>query len=155
MDTEIKLIESLKGLRKSKNISPQNLAIESGVNPSLIYKAESQPGNVKINSIRKAYYSLCETEQEWANLLLLWAVVADENQTPLAAIEEVATRIKQRATVEVEPLIQAVVDSAKNVATADLLLLTEGINEFAKNKFARSMVKNWLEAQKTLSYPTN
>lgn len=142
------LTNCLKKLRKDNYVSVKELAEKTNVHLSSIHKIEVTPGEVKICSIRKVYRNLCSDEAEWANLLLLWAMVKDNGEISLGVMRDTMEKARRENIAIANPWFDEVIKAIQMVAEADLSYLPDAIREYATNPYARGMVSNWMESHK-------
>ncbi len=140
----------LKHLRERNGHTPQSLAEISGVHVSMIYKADKQLSNVKIETIRKIYHSLCKNEEEWAMLLLMWAHAADNGQTSLYRMDEAMKGLREEYGESISPWITKITHTLAGIEVADMPLLEWGINEYARNPHARDIVRSWKSTKEAM-----
>lgn len=150
MNTKQSQHSFLKQLRERNGHTPQSLAEACGVHVSMIYKADKQLSNVKIETIRKIYHSLCKNEDEWAMLLLMWAHAADDGQTPLYRMDEAMKGLKEEYGESINPWIRKITNIVAGIEMADLPLLEWGIKEYATNPHARDIVRSWKSTKENM-----
>jgi predicted transcriptional regulator len=151
MNTKQNHQDFLKHLRERNGHTPQSLAELSRVHVSMIYKADKQLSNVKIETIRKIYHSLCKNEDEWATLFLLWAHAADNGQTPLYRMNEAMKALREEYGESISPWISKITHIVAGIEVADLPLLEWGIKEYASNPHARDIVRSWKSTKEDMT----
>ena len=145
MPQQVSLTDKLKALRKRAGLDvPQLAELTNGV-PATIYKAEAGK-SVRLQSLREAYYALCRDEDEWTEVLLLWALAQEQGGLNAARAASTLRRLRGKIGEEAKKRAAGLLaDVFGRLSPKDATLLTEFAEMFATAEPTRKMARVWLE----------
>ena len=116
------LASTLRQLRERHGLTPEALAAQADAHHTTVRNAESEKA-VKIATIRKLYYDLCDDDSEWGALLTLWAIEKDGNQISPAVAGSALSSLKKIRNAEQRGFLTSMAETTEKLTPSDLRLL--------------------------------
>ncbi len=136
------LARLLKNLRERAGVTVADLAERSGLAESAIYKAERGSRTVRWRTLETGYLIFCQTPDEAAELLALWAISQCEPPMEMAAVRSaVAAETKRLGAAHV-----ALLENVAALPAEQLRVLGEFVGMYRKSAATRDLVAAWMSA---------
>ncbi len=136
--------DRLKALRGDKEVT--TLANERGTSQPTIYKAEGGGQSVKWSTIEQIYGALCETDEDFAELLMLWALCQTDRKLSISgareALHEAILRDEHDHTREAE----AMLTEMKLMPLSEQQELITFTRHFRRSGHTRRIARVWVES---------
>lgn len=146
MPDRTSLTDFLKRLRGDRPVSA--LAKERQVGVSTIYKAEEGIESVKWPTIELVYGDLCKDEDQYLELLMLWAISQSTREVSVFRAREKATRLRDEANSEIEQEVELLGRSLLGLSPDERKLLIDYAARFRASKPTRDAAAAWVEAMR-------
>lgn len=133
----------LKELRGA--IPIKDLAKQTGLSPTALYKAEGGEDSVSWKTIETAYGDLCIHPAQYEELLMLWAMTQSERPVALYKAREALTSVMEEEAEMISKESAAVLREMELMNQPEQRLFTTFARHFRQSEHTRKITEVWME----------
>ena len=139
------LSKRLRALRGTMEVN--ELSQKTGVGRAAIYKAESGDP-VRWSTLEAAYGQLCKRDEDYMDLLMLWAMQQSGRQVSLGAATEAMRKVREEASDSLEKWASRVARATEGMTPPEQQVFLEFATLFRKDAAVRRMIEAYLESSR-------
>ncbi len=136
--------DKLKSLRGGREVAA--VAKERGSSPPTIYKAEGGEQNVKWQTIEEIYGDYCQTDSEFADLLMLWALGQTDRKLHLSMARDAMTAMALHEEQQRSQEEDAMLREMQLMPPASQQALLVFARHFRRSEHTRRIAQVWVES---------
>lgn len=133
----------LKELRGA--IAIKDLAKQTAISPTALYKAEGGQESVSWKTIETAYGDLCKFPDQYEQLLMLWAMTQSERPVSLYRAREALTNVMREEAQLISKENASVIREMELMNQPDQRLFTQFARHFRISEHTRKITQVWME----------